>query len=481
MGTFQQVYNQSCVTEYNDEKWRNFCHMIRWMMFERSMTFKQMDPYWTTVSAQIEFMYVYWDRRQGRANGNTCKKVISTINSLAVSLDRGYNTAEHPIIRRLKKGMNRAMNYKKHTRKPLNRELCRELWFFWKVTFHMSKARQHGTRMMRTIMTMLYEACLRGASIFKKDRAIRHCDLRFEPSFNDPQRVYLTITKSKTNQFGAIDVRLAVCMCAQQYCCLPHALQDFMRVHKPYSTRPVFTDLSGNQPESRRYRNAMRRGLTAIGVEDEMDYGIHSARIGKATDMSWHGASKQEIKRAGFWKSEAYRFYLRTSNADLSKVCGFRNGITVDSIPSWIPKSISKSTSIHSKTDPDNVSDQDYDSDDEKSLSKRDVMLLGKDVEQTELSSNNRKSSKKSDKREIDDDIDSVDSSNAPIISHSLATIRAMVPIPNMRHKNAKTVVKSKKAVVKSTVFRRRQSSQRKQVRFLLPVVSTPPHLEPLS
>ena len=57
-------------------------------------------------------------------------------------------------------------------------------------------------------------------------------------------------------------------------------------------------------------RNLLKISISNLGLNPEF-YGMHSFRIGRCSDMIKYGATIEEAKRAGWWKSNAVYKYLR--------------------------------------------------------------------------------------------------------------------------------------------------------------------------
>jgi len=96
---------------------------------------------------------------------------------------------------------------------------------------------------------------------------------------------------------------------------------------------------------------------------DDRNYGIHSFRIGGATERAWKGQSLKSIKSAGFWRSNCVRSYFRLYNPDLTQFYGLANGTTVGNLPTWIAPFLKQSSRDDGNLESDlEESDQDYDS-----------------------------------------------------------------------------------------------------------------------
>lgn len=196
------------------------------------------------------------------------------------------------------------------------------------------------------ISAVLHDGILRGDNIFTPERSFRQCDLRFKPdnvNIRGSTSCTITVNKSKTNQEGTFEIRVLTCQCKKPWkhgmCsrpCALHALLDLLNnEHNPDSSARIFNCLAGNLMTAATFRIAMRKALQKIGI-DGMFYGIHSLRIGGATDEAWDGVPIYEIMLHGYWsaQSRAFRSYVRGFNPDLLNQfnCG-ENGRTCAALP----------------------------------------------------------------------------------------------------------------------------------------------------
>ena len=72
---------------------------------------------------------------------------------------------------------------------------------------------------------------------------------------------------------------------------------------------PFFVLTDGTPVRPKLVRSALRRVLNRLGLDGKL-YGTHSFRIGRASDLQKSGASVDEIKQLGRWKSNAVFKYL---------------------------------------------------------------------------------------------------------------------------------------------------------------------------
>jgi len=88
------------------------------------------------------------------------------------------------------------------------------------------------------------------------------------------------------------------------------ALLEFMIIRKA-GEGPFFKLEDGRGLTRRAFVEEVRKALREKGIADEGISG-HSFRIGAATAASRNGASDEQIKALGRWRSRAHKGYVRT-------------------------------------------------------------------------------------------------------------------------------------------------------------------------
>ena len=79
----------------------------------------------------------------------------------------------------------------------------------------------------------------------------------------------------------------------------------FLNDQEPFFVFGDHTPVTASQA-----RAVLKKSLLTIGL-DCTNYGMHSLRIGRATDLIKYNYSVEEVQRMGRWKSNAVFKYIR--------------------------------------------------------------------------------------------------------------------------------------------------------------------------
>ena len=121
----------------------------------------------------------------------------------------------------------------------------------------------------------------------------------------------LTIRYSKTDQYGAGVVQKINRADMKTICAVNNVLEFLNR--RPSIEGPLFCHLNG-KPLTRYQFSAILKKALGSSHLDYGKYTAHSFRIGAATSAAMAGCDVETIKRAGRWRSGAYRVYLKPEN-----------------------------------------------------------------------------------------------------------------------------------------------------------------------
>ncbi|XP_060585109.1 uncharacterized protein LOC132741045 [Ruditapes philippinarum] len=119
--------------------------------------------------------------------------------------------------------------------------------------------------------------------------------------------IIVTIRYSKTDQYGRGSV-LKIKRSNSAICVVSNMLEFLKR--RPQVDGPLFCHLNGKPLTRYQFTSVLKKCLNNL----RLDYGkftSHSFRIGAATAAAMLGYDVETIKRAGRWRSEAYRVYLK--------------------------------------------------------------------------------------------------------------------------------------------------------------------------
>ncbi len=177
---------------------------------------------------------------------------------------------------------------------------------------------------------MCFFGCLRAGEALAPDGG--EFDPKAHLSFEDvtvdslkqPEVVWVHIKESKTDRLrkGAT-VSLGR---SRTPMCPVKAILEYM-VQRKKGPGPFFRESSGRGLTRKRFVEEVKAALEEAG-EDSHSISGHSFRIGAATAAAKCGASAQEIKALGRWRSREYQGYVRLDDkvkgvtaASLTKAC----------------------------------------------------------------------------------------------------------------------------------------------------------------
>ena len=118
----------------------------------------------------------------------------------------------------------------------------------------------------------------------------------------------VTIRYSKTDQSGE-SVFLKFTASQNEFLCPVRAMFDFLKIRTPVSG-PLFSHFGGTPLACTQVNHVLKKGVTLLGLSPN-DFSSHSFRIGAATSAAMCGASDDQIRTWGRWKSSAFELYIR--------------------------------------------------------------------------------------------------------------------------------------------------------------------------
>ena len=132
----------------------------------------------------------------------------------------------------------------------------------------------------------------------------------------DPQILTIHLRHSKTDQFGAGHyIHLSR---TQDTLCPVTSVLSYMAI-RPNTTDRLFVFQDGSVLTRSKLTSRLREAVASIGLKPE-GYSGHSFRIGAASTAAALGLNDTLIQRAGRWRSEAFRLYVRTQDKQLAAI-----------------------------------------------------------------------------------------------------------------------------------------------------------------
>ena len=191
------------------------------------------------------------------------------------------------------------------SRKPISKSILMQL-----VTVLPDCTSTTYERIMLTAMFLsAYFLCLRVGEIAKSNNVSNMITLQVSSvTVRRSIVAYLfTLTKYKHHKGHKPILRLE--SQTKEKFCPVKSLTKFLAVRTKISG-PLFIMKSAKPITRSQFWTILKKCLTKIG-KDAADFGTHSFRIGRCTDMVRDGYSDEQIKKIGRWNSTAFRDYNR--------------------------------------------------------------------------------------------------------------------------------------------------------------------------
>ena len=170
----------------------------------------------------------------------------------------------------------------------------------------LSGSRDH--LIIASSITLHYFACLR-ASELCADLQQGIIPLRSHISFHlhsSPPTMTFRVNSSKTNPHG-FTVHVG---CSLKPVCAVCITYFYLHSHPLPPAAPLYQFNSGQHLTYALYNSLLKQLLAKAGFDPAI-YSSHSLRAGAATQAARSGLPREDIKRLGRWKSQAYEAYLR--------------------------------------------------------------------------------------------------------------------------------------------------------------------------
>ncbi len=198
--------------------------------------------------------------------------------------------------------------------------LCREpvKWLHMRAMRAAWRTKGEKGRMLWAAACMCFFGCLRAGEAlapegvkFDGKAHLTWEDVQLE-DVASPRWIRVRIKESKTNR-----LRVGAFVTLQRTdrdICPVRAVLEFMAIRAP-GQGPFFTGQDGVGLTRRDFVVEVRRALVEKGVPEAGISG-HSFRIGAATAAAACGATEEEVKALGRWKSREYKGYIRREEGD---------------------------------------------------------------------------------------------------------------------------------------------------------------------
>lgn len=167
-----------------------------------------------------------------------------------------------------------------------------------------------GHTSVRAAMLLSFRALLRKAHVTESDCTLKRSDLEFYE-----WGLMVCVRKSKTNQFRERIHRIPVAKVTNIELCAVYWVQQHLeQCPAPLDAQVFRVPRAGHSvPLKYSYYNEVIKAMCARAGLPPGEFSSHSLRRGGATFLRLCGASIDEVKERGDWRSDCVRQYLKAS------------------------------------------------------------------------------------------------------------------------------------------------------------------------
>ena len=243
----------------------------------------------------------------------TVKSYVSAIKGVLV--DDGYQWLDNKILLPTLTKACSAKNDIVTTRLPIQCGLLEMIVF---ESQRILYKQPYLATLYATILIISYYGLFRVGEATEGDHVIKASNVHMGVN---KDKILIVLYSSKTHHKGNRPQKVKICANPDakvssskknRFFCPFKLMREYLEVRGKYYKENeqffIFKDRSPVKPEH--IRNILNTCLEKLGL-DTSNYGFHSIRIGRASDMENFGYSLLEIKRAGRWRSNIVYKYMR--------------------------------------------------------------------------------------------------------------------------------------------------------------------------
>ena len=249
-------------------------------------------PYLPAAEHTVALFATYLHEQKLRPSTIRCK--LSAV-AFHHKINQLHSPSDNYLVKHLLKGFDKTSLPKK-VRLPIQEKLLTRLLEAIPVVI----SEQREAFRLQVLFASMYHAALRVSETCPSkvtDHALRHSNVVVRKS-----SVLLTFASFKHSAGENVSIKLT-----NKYIVL--LLKKWMKVKTPQSG--LLFDDSSLQKLTRAYiALKLKCVLHHLNINPEL-YGTHSFRIGKTSDLANRGASSEQIRLFGRWKSRAYTTYTK--------------------------------------------------------------------------------------------------------------------------------------------------------------------------
>ena len=159
------------------------------------------------------------------------------------------------------------------------------------------------------LFSTMYYGLFRISEIANGEHAVKAVNVH---EAADKKSFKFTLLSSKTHTRAKRPQEIKIKKQSHTRFCPVSMIRDYVKLRPRYkSEHEIFFVFSEGTPvEAHHVRTLLKTIMARLGM-NEKNYGTHSFRIGRATDLEHDGLSISRIKKLGRWRSNAVYNYLR--------------------------------------------------------------------------------------------------------------------------------------------------------------------------
>ena len=263
-----------------------------------------VDPGWPlTIEEAVLFVTFLHQEDYAAATIHT---YLSAVNHINFKLKKGQNLMADPLVRKVLDGVDK-MKVPRPLRSPITFELLQELVL---SIDHIIKD-TYNIALYRSLFLSMFFMCTRIGEVAisqgQQNHILQYDSIKWVDSGKRTEHIMVTFSSfkhSKGSSQHTIPVRRVQGLFDPIYHMKVYLAQ------RGSSPGPLFRSASGECLTSFQVNKILKKALLWAKVSPS-DFGTHSFRIGRCTELAKQGASYSEIRFLGRFHSNAFLKYIR--------------------------------------------------------------------------------------------------------------------------------------------------------------------------
>ena len=237
---------------------------------------------------------------------STVKSYVSAIKRILT--DDGYQWNNDKILLASLTRACRIINDRVCTRLPISSGLL-ELILFEIQRKYANKNQLYLEIMYKALFSIGYFGLLRAGELVDSEHAIKAAHIHMAQNKEKIMIVlYSSKTHDKANRPQHIRIIKNIDERSGNYCnrvfCPFQLVDEYLRMRGDYDhmEEQLFIHRDGSPVSQMQMRQVLSSAIQALGLNHQL-YGVHSLRLGRATDLAKFSYSLEEIRQMGRWRS----------------------------------------------------------------------------------------------------------------------------------------------------------------------------------